>query len=298
MAFRQLTNLKTTKLSTDVDTSNQQAAKVKSPGSILRRVLCGGEADEDIPNRKPDLDLTGMKIRDALEHMSQYLAERKHSIDLVAIDSTFDALWYTKWSEKSNAPARSTFNVAFLHPKLDKATYKDMHDAIEYARDITGVNLHGCWLQHQHTFVGGPDADQRVLGLVHQAKDQNASMFRRDGLTVYGAPWHFLFVNKGVKLCCRGIWASELEYKDAVFFLRQYIYSKENKIGAVREMDVVDWMDRYSLSTQGARADLDTVLADVASKYKQEYFEGGAIEQAVIDRGNRNRWTLNGIVIG
>jgi hypothetical protein len=229
--------------------------------------------------------------------MSKYLDDRKRNIDFVAIDSTFDALCYTKYSETSSTPTRSTFEVEFLHLKHDDETYKVMYDAIEYAREITRVNLHGYWLQHQYTCPNGLDAEQRMRDLVSQAKHQNEIMLRRDVLTVYGAPWHFLFINKVVKICRRGIWASDAEYRDAVFFLRQYIYLKDNKIGSVREIDIVDWMDQYSLSTQGARADLDTVLADVASKYEQEYSEGGAIEQKLIDRAEDNGWTLNNIII-
>jgi hypothetical protein len=304
MAFRRLTKPENAQRSTEINTSIHQTAESKNHGPILRHVLCGGKADEakrsqeDTTIWKSDLDLAGKNIRDALEHMSKYLDDRKRNIDLVAIDSTFDTLCYTKYSETSSTPTRSTFEVEFLHLKHDNATYKVIYDAIEYARKITRVNLHGYWLQHQYSCPNGSDAERRMRDLVIQAKHQNETMFRRDGLTVYGAPWHFLFINKVVKICRRGIWASDAEYKDAVFFLRQYIYLKDNKIGSVRETDIMDWMDQYSLSTQGARADLDTVLADIASKYEQEYSEGGAIEQRLIDRANDNRWTLNNIITG
>ncbi|RMZ91543.1 hypothetical protein DV736_g1208, partial [Chaetothyriales sp. CBS 134916] len=176
-------------------------------------------------------ELTDQNILRALHYVTQYLAQNRKNLTIVAVGGTVNTvLLHTR---------ATTHDVDFYNTAFTNSELNLLREAATYAEERSSVPLGDKWLNNETGTIGG--TAEHIPELMQSAQAQNDVIFRKPGLTVLAAPWSYAFVAKIGRITYGT--GHAYDRQDAVVYLHEYIRRHGNvpvHVNRIRE-----WGTRY-----------------------------------------------------
>ncbi|OAQ96717.1 hypothetical protein LLEC1_06357 [Akanthomyces lecanii] len=184
-----------------------------------------------VPVQQVTRDIERDTLLAALKHVANYIAQRGHTITVVAVGGAVNTLHLQSRRATHDV---DIFGADFNNQArvlLDEA----MHDAQRHYRGL-GTD----WLNTEtQMWMPGPIHQQ----LTAAAVKQNVKVFDMVGLTIYAAPWSYAFSAKVSRLLAGGDQARPYDLDDAVTYIHEYIRIHGNQ--PVKVSTATDWARHF-----------------------------------------------------
>ncbi|KAJ5216370.1 uncharacterized protein N7498_002777 [Penicillium cinerascens] len=204
------------------------------------------------PTQSSPPDLSRETLMNALQNVAAYIASKNQCITLIVVGGTINTILLRS--------RPNTHDVDFFNDNLTPAEVKCLSKATKSAfkRNRT---LGQEWLNN-HIVLFIPLHIRRIL--LMEALDQHAIVFQAPGLTIFAAPWTYLFCTKMHRLSGSGISTVQpYDQDDAVHYLEKYL--SQHSTASVTQVIVRSWFAQYLLQWTTETAML---LPAVNSTYK------------------------------
>lgn len=158
-------------------------------------------------------DIDQSVLRAALDHVSQYIAQRGRHLSVIGVGGAVNTLYLRSRATTHDVDVFGSDFGNQSRMLLDEA----MHDAQQH---IAGLGTD--WLNTEtQMWMPGSMHDE----LTTMAREQNVQVYHGQGFTVLAAPWAYAFTAKCSRILLGGAQARAYDLPDAVTYIHEYIRS-------------------------------------------------------------------------
>lgn len=210
-------------------------------------------ADEHgVPLQQVTRDIDAKTLLAALQHVSDYIAQRRQHISAIVVGGAVNTLLL-----KSR---QATHDVDLFGSDVDNSARMVLDQAMHDAQQrFPGLGTD--WMNTEtQMWMPGPLHEE----LTAAARKQNVKVFDGAGLTLYAAPWAYAFSAKVSRILTGGAQARSYDLADAVTYIHAHIRANGNH--PVPVATALQWARRFHHEST------ESVLRDrVDHEYRKRY---------------------------
>lgn len=205
-----------------------------------------------VPVQQVTRDIDREVLVAALDHVSEYLAQRRKHISVIAVGGAVNTLYLRSRS--------TTHDVDIFGSDFNNQARMILDEAMQSAqRQFPALGTD--WLNTEtQMWMPGPMHQE----LTNAARQQHVKVYQDRGLEIYAAPWNYAFSAKVSRLLTGGAQARPYDLQDAVTYIHEYIRSNGQKPVPVAE--AIGWARHYHHETNR-----DILLKRVNKEYRARY---------------------------